>query len=130
MSQTPRRRTLKNLALVLPAAWATPVVTSVVLPAHAQTSTCGAPEGCYRSPGGSSQSFFWPGGTGPFVVQKYSDLDCTEGEESFDELMVAAVDAGQAEALLSASSEPCDLPVFEEVVENPPASGCRFFSCD
>lgn len=44
--------------------------------------------------------------------------------------MVAAGDVAQAEALLSASPEPCTLPASEEEVDNSPASGCRFFTCD
>ncbi len=38
MTQQPRRKVLKGLAITLPTAWATPVVESVILPAHAETS--------------------------------------------------------------------------------------------
>jgi hypothetical protein len=38
MSRSSRRKLLKGIALSLPAAWSAPVVQSVILPAHAQTS--------------------------------------------------------------------------------------------
>jgi hypothetical protein len=38
MSRSSRRTLLKGIALTLPAAWSAPIVRSVVLPAHAQTS--------------------------------------------------------------------------------------------
>lgn len=40
MAHNPRRNALKSLGVILPAAWATPLVESVILPAHAQTSIC------------------------------------------------------------------------------------------
>lgn len=40
MAHNPRRNALKSLGVILPAAWATPLVESVILPAHAQTSVC------------------------------------------------------------------------------------------
>ena len=42
MTKQSRRKVLKGLAVTLPAVWATPLVESVVLPAHANTSlNCG-----------------------------------------------------------------------------------------
>ena len=38
MAQETRRRALKSLAMAAPAVWVTPMVDSVALPAHAQTS--------------------------------------------------------------------------------------------
>jgi hypothetical protein len=38
MSRSSRRNLLKGIALSFPAAWSAPVVQSVILPAHAQTS--------------------------------------------------------------------------------------------
>ena len=35
MTQKTRRKVLKGLAVTIPAAWTTPVVESVILPAHA-----------------------------------------------------------------------------------------------
>lgn len=40
MTKQSRRNLLKGLAVSAPAAWSTPLVTSVILPAHAQTSPC------------------------------------------------------------------------------------------
>ena len=40
MSEKNRRKALKALAVGAPAIWAKPVVDSVVIPAHAVTSTC------------------------------------------------------------------------------------------
>lgn len=129
MSQQSRRKKVKRLALTIPTVWAIPVVSTVILPAHAQTSPCGAPEGCYQLPeGGSTNSFFWPGGSEAFLATTYSDANC---EESFStELIAAAADAEQAEELLTAASEPCEPPAQEVPVLNPPPGGCRFFDCD
>ena len=38
MTQESRRKVLKGLAVTIPAAWTTPVVESIVTPAHAGTS--------------------------------------------------------------------------------------------
>ena len=59
MTEKSRRKVLKGLAVTLPAIWATPVVESVILPAHAAASCsenieelCGdlpdTLEGCYE----------------------------------------------------------------------------------
>ncbi len=40
MTQESRRKVLKGLAVTVPAVWATPVVESIILPAHAGFS-CG-----------------------------------------------------------------------------------------
>lgn len=40
MAHNSRRNALKSLGVIVPAAWATPLVESVILPAHAQTSIC------------------------------------------------------------------------------------------
>lgn len=41
MPQPSRRHALKGLAVAIPAAWTTPVIQSISLPAHAQTSPAG-----------------------------------------------------------------------------------------
>lgn len=46
MTKRTRRNLLKGLAVSAPAAWSTPLVTSVILPAHAQTSPCGSSLSC------------------------------------------------------------------------------------
>lgn len=59
MTKQSRRNLLKGLAVSAPAAWSTPLVTSVILPAHAQTSPCDPSLSCstddpVRAPGGGS----------------------------------------------------------------------------
>jgi hypothetical protein len=46
MTKQSRRNLLKGLAVSAPAAWSSPLVTSVILPAHAQTSPCGPSLSC------------------------------------------------------------------------------------
>lgn len=46
MTKRTRRNLLKSLAVSAPAAWSTPLVTSVILPAHAETSPCGSSLSC------------------------------------------------------------------------------------
>lgn len=58
MTKEHRRKILKGLAVTLPAAWSAPLVKSVVLPAHAQTSQCEAPPGCYTIGAGNNESSF------------------------------------------------------------------------
>jgi hypothetical protein len=41
MTHKSRRTVLKGLAVTMPAVWATPMVESIILPAHAQGSPCG-----------------------------------------------------------------------------------------
>ena len=41
MTEESRRKVLKGLAVTVPVVWATPVVESVILPAHAHVSNCG-----------------------------------------------------------------------------------------
>lgn len=41
MTQQSRRKVVKGIAISLPAVWATPVVESVLAPAHARMSECG-----------------------------------------------------------------------------------------
>ena len=48
MTQKSRRTVLKGLAITMPAIWVTPVVESVILPAHAGTDMSG-PERCDHS---------------------------------------------------------------------------------
>ena len=66
MNKKSRRNVLKGFAVSLPAAWAVPVVESVVLPAHAGVSGCSAEPGCYEGIDTSSGRFtvMWPGECG------------------------------------------------------------------
>lgn len=120
-----RRTLLKGLAVTLPVAWSRPVVEAVVLPAHAQTSpmSCSAEEGCYTltTPG---QSFIWPGGTGPTVVNFFGSVDCSGNPIGTLRLVVAA-NAATAAALLSCLP---NAPVIEPPTD-PALSGCGFFFC-
>lgn len=122
MSQNSRRRLLQGLVVTLPAAWSRPIVESIVLPAHAQTSPvqCSAEPGCYTVEGGSFQ---WPGGTGPAEVDGFESAGC-EGESDFTVNIVVAANAEEAAELL-----PCSTP--SELVTEPPLSGdCSFFFCE
>ncbi len=100
-----RRKLLKSIAggssaviagASLPDSWSKPMVSAVILPAHAETtSTASAPaseptttttpvatttplavcslaEGCYTVDGSGTYYIYWPGGTGP-----YADLPAT-----------------------------------------------------
>jgi len=113
-----RRAVLKGLVIGLPAAWTAPLVKTVILPAHAQTSGCGAPPGCYQF---QASSFQWPGGTGPYTVAELAGPDCTGRTlETFQ--AVVAANFQEAHALL-----PC---VDEALSTNPPApEGCQFWAC-
>lgn len=55
MNKKSRRIVLKGFAIGAPAVWAKPIVDSVVLPAHAQTSCAG---GCFQTSNGGS-SVLW-----------------------------------------------------------------------
>lgn len=126
MTQKSRRRVLGGLGLALPAAWINPVVETVVLPVHAQTSGCGAPEGCYAF---GAQSFSWPGGMGPFEVPLFGSNNDCDGEPTFLVLIVVA--ANVAEAAEAFQGFDCPGAAFElpPVTPAPPA-GCSFFSCN
>lgn len=127
MTQKLRRTTLKSLALTLPAAWIAPIVQSVVLPAHAQTSACSAPRGCYQYD--STNSFHWPGGAGKATVTYYiNSTDCgnetTPTSAGTDSVAVAA-STEEASALLG-----CDAVAIRSIPTVPELTGgCRFFGC-
>lgn len=135
MSQESRRTLLKGLALTLPAAWTTPVVQSVVLPAHAQTSPassetspeCSASPGCYVvSAGSEPESFSWPGGAGPEVVDVFANADCDDSGSSSPALVVVADSLEAAQSQLTCDS---GFEVVEVPTEPSPAEGCSFFAC-
>lgn len=125
MSQESRRSLLKGLALTLPVAWTTPVVESIVLPAHAQTSpACDAPPGCYDVPE-FAQSFNWPGGAGPEDVRGFEEPGC-EGDQ-FDSAQIMVADSPEA----AQNALGCEGGLEAQVVEtDPPLAGeCNFYAC-
>lgn len=132
MSQESRRKLLKGLAVTLPAAWTTPMVESIVLPAHAQTS----PGGCRPSircfafeVGEGDLSFEWPGGLGPEEeVDLFEGPEC-DGSEAGPSATTHLVVAESLEAAQDAL--PCDSGEVVEI-ETVPAldSGCSFYRCD
>lgn len=127
MSHKTRRRVLSGLGLAFPAAWIHPVIETVVLPAHAQTSGCAAPEGCYTF--SVVQSFSWPGGMGPFEVPLFGSNDSCEGDPTFTVLVVVAADV--AEAAEAFQGFDCPGAAFELPPTTPaPPAGCSFFSCN
>lgn len=121
-----RRRLLKVVSGTLPAAWFAPVVQSIVLPAHAQSSPidCSASADCYHVVG-QGVSFLWPGGTGPETVPLFSG-DACEGDPVVMALVVVAANADDAEEALQCGGE-----IFEATPGTDPAAtpGCNFFSC-
>lgn len=129
MSQEPRRRLLKGLAVTLPAAWSAPVVESIILPAHAQTSPagCGAPEGCYRGTGDAEGlSIFWPGGAGPDTATVFESPNCSGDVLGMGDAVVAESPEAAAEAL-GCTGENQEL--LENPTDPPPGDGCIFYSC-
>ncbi|MFZ0486607.1 MAG: hypothetical protein WAL83_06380, partial [Arenicellales bacterium] len=55
--KTSRRRALAGLVATVPAAWAAPIIKTVVLPAHAQLSSVGPPSGCVAEASSGSRVF-------------------------------------------------------------------------
>lgn len=130
MTQKSRRTLLKGLAVTLPAAWSRPIVESVVLPAHAQTSEpegCSADAACYSyAAGGSGRSFNWPGGGGARTLDIIDGRSCDDSPVATAAVVLAASQA-EAESLVS-----CDGAgqVLLQIATEPPApDGCNFFVC-
>lgn len=129
-----RRGTLKRLAAggavagvaaAAPSRWTRPVVESVVLPVHAQTSATGciAPEGCYEV-GEFGATLYWPGGgPGPFDVEIFDGPGC-DGPIGLIPMVVAS-SLEEAEALLS-----CGPLGAIALPTEPPSDGCLFYQCE
>lgn len=87
--------------------WVSPVVESVMLPAHAQTSgVCSLAAGCYSLEPASYTS--WPGGEGPYqnVPGGYTNSNCSgESTGSFSALVIAR-SVSEAQAAFDAASIP------------------------
>lgn len=130
MSKTNRRRMLKGLALSVPAAWTAPLVKSVVLPAHAQTSGC-APEGCYlvgtSSAAEAGTHFYWPGGTGPETVfGRNFECDPDSVDTRAPSLTIVATTTVEEAISLLDCSDGFAVTTFDTT---PALSGCYFFTC-
>lgn len=130
MTQKSRRILLKGLAVTLPAAWSRPIVESVVLPAHAQTSEpegCSADSGCYSYDfGGSTFSFNWPGGGGAQTLDIIDGGSCDDGPVDSNAVVLAA---SQAEAESLATCDGAGEGLFQVATEPPAPDGCNFFVC-
>lgn len=128
MSRRSRRRLLKGLALTLPAAWSRPIVESVVLPAHAQTSGpgCSADAGCYSfSTDEFETSFQWPGGGGARTVEVFNGANCS-GDSGPWQVVLASSSAEAQEA-----ANACPRGYLLQAIDTVPAppEGCRFYTC-
>ncbi len=123
MNKKTRRNVLKGLVVSTPVAWTKPVVDSVVLPSHAQTSLCDVPADCYNTPGavGGVQSITWTGGTGPSFVTLRNTANCTGGET---EVRVVAV----APSAVAAAAIGCEGVLIEHTSPDLP-TGCSFWQC-
>jgi hypothetical protein len=131
MSNNPRRKLLKSIAVgssvfvtgkSLPNSWKRPVVDSVILPAHAQTSVpCSAPPGCFDFNG---DAFYWPGGgQGPFNVAVYFAAAACGPSGTPDTTLDVVIAANSLEA----SSLFGGGPVVALVTTPPAPAGCTFF---
>jgi hypothetical protein len=128
VSKESRRKLLKGLAVTLPAAWTTPLVESIVLPAHAETSPgdCSAPADCYAFQANLDDwSFEWPGGPGPEVVDIYEGRECSGEPIPVDREVVVAESLEAAQEILTCSFG----EVFEIETVPPLDNGCSFYLC-
>lgn len=130
MTQKSRRVLLKGLAATLPAAWSRPIVESVVLPAHAQTSVpagCSADAGCYSYAFAESGfSFNWPGGGGAHTLDIIDGRSCDDSPVDTTAVVLAA---SQAEAESLATCNGAGEALIQVATEPPAPDGCDFFVC-
>jgi hypothetical protein len=125
-----RRRLLKGLALTLPAAWSRPIVESVVLPAHAQTSGpgCSADAGCYSLSNVEFEtSFQWPGGGGAQMAEIFNGTECGDAGEGAQWEVVLAASLAEAQDAAGACRRGYTLQAIDTVPA--PPEGCRFYMC-
>jgi len=124
MAKKTRRDVLKGLAFTLPAAWATPVVKSVVLPAHAQATRCDGPQGCYQYTIEGGGVLAWPGGTGPTSAPYWTGASaCPSSEPSGFAIVVVAASSEEAASLLGCT------PVAMFATTPALPGGCNFYYC-
>lgn len=90
MTQESRRRIIKGLAITLPATWATPVVESVILPAHAGTSECEVTTTRITGFVREATSFggdFWFGGVYPLTGVSVASVGVFQPPSSYPNLL-------------------------------------------
>lgn len=135
-----RRRLLKSIAVgsgavattrTLPETWGRPVVESVLLPAHAQTTIVpGSPGspidsscvgGCFERID-TNGSVFWDSQAG--TVDFYSSNDCSGDSVFSSPAVVAGSPAGAAGSL------PCSITSVESLNESIFLPDCNVFYCD
>ena len=104
MKEKNRRQALKVLAVGAPAVWAKPIVDSIVLPVHAETSCVG---GCYQDIG--EGSWYWDQPNG--MVHAYPTNDCT-GESEYTSLVVVGGTLGEASAILECGGDPTSFDMY------------------
>lgn len=136
----PRRKLLRTLAAgsgvvltgtSLPDKWSRPVVDSVVLPAHAQTTgqddkPRGDPEptcsgGCFERTD-TVGSVFW--NTDTETVEFFGSTDCS-GNSFYSSTAVVANSPSEAEPNL-----PCDITSVESINDFLNLSECNVYYCD
>ena len=131
MSMKARRNILKGLAVGFPAVWAKPVVESIVLPAHADTSPlppCSVAAGCYEitSQELAGEFMYWQGGSGPHATARYpSEQRCIEGGAGDGDTAVIARSPEEAQKLTN-----CTFTIYLLEVNVALPEGCNFYLCD
>ncbi|SDP78708.1 hypothetical protein [Desulforhopalus singaporensis] len=134
-----RRELLKKIAVgvgvtagisLLPERWSSPVITTMALPVHAETSgplPCEAPAGCYSFRdariGEAVFHFNWAGGCGTVKTLDVYTLCCgSTGSVEIGFLANVGVAANVEEAKALGISNPVQMDILE-----PLSSGCYFF---
>ena len=128
-----RRKLLKSIATgsgaviagrSLPESWSRPVVDSVLLPSHAQTSgVCSVSQGCYWSET-ELLAVSWQGGSGPAEdIALIGNPDCDPGEVDQNIVTLTSVVAATSSAA-AAVALGCD-----DLIEFPEISGCSLYAC-
>jgi hypothetical protein len=115
-----RRELLKGLAVG--SAWATPVVSSVVLPVHAETSGSSGCAGCYSYEGGSYLvgSDVVPG---VYDLPHFENTIC-EGETAGGTDVIFATTEAEAVSIATGQSSSCGNVVNKHTKADEPQSSC------
>jgi hypothetical protein len=115
-SSESRRKLLKSIAAgsgaivagkSLPESWKRPIVDSVMLPAHAQTSGC---SGCF--PHAKTYSIRYTPGTYPEgTVEEFHSTDCSGSHETWPSVEAATL--GEANAAYTAAYGACGFDLYQ-----------------